>query len=293
MLPAEVRREAQGAVVEGSSPADQGDAAGGEGAEVDGVAAVRAANRDGDMLRAQRRSLSVPQAQDPEPPAEVAPAVPSRGPLVRADGQEHAPPRLPELGGDLHSRRSGPDHQDVAVGQLPRVAVGAGVDLRQSRVVGNDRRDDGSLERPGRDDDEACVDGPVRRLGAEAGLALRSSARMSPRHRTGSARRSSPRRRRSNPRPAPSTRRHRDPGRGTPDRESGRARQARSRPGSPTALSAIARRCGAAPRRGAARRSRSGAHSSPARPGLRRQREPRSLGSTSQPPLLKANRPVR
>ncbi len=49
---ADVRREAHGAVVEQRRPADEGDAAGGERAEVDGMAAVDAANRDGDMLRA-------------------------------------------------------------------------------------------------------------------------------------------------------------------------------------------------------------------------------------------------
>jgi hypothetical protein len=100
---AEVRREAQGAVAERCGPADEGDAVGGEVAEVDGVAAVRAANRDRDVLRAQGRGLGVPHAEDSKPPDEVAPAVPSRGPVMRADGEEDAPPRLPKLVSDLHA----------------------------------------------------------------------------------------------------------------------------------------------------------------------------------------------
>jgi len=57
---ADVRCEANGTVVERSGPAHEGDAAGGEGAEVDGVAAVHATDRDGDMLRALGNVTSTP-----------------------------------------------------------------------------------------------------------------------------------------------------------------------------------------------------------------------------------------
>ncbi|MCY1436650.1 hypothetical protein D9M71_527810 [compost metagenome] len=51
--------------------------------------------------------------------------------------------------GYLHPRRTGPHHQHSALGQLLRIAVRSGVHLRQSFVLGGDRRDDRALERTG------------------------------------------------------------------------------------------------------------------------------------------------
>ena len=166
---AEVRCEAQDAVLEGRSHPDQLDAARGEVAEVDGVTAVRATDRDRDVLCTQGRGFGVPEAQNAEPPAEVATAIPARGSVVRPDGEVDRPPRLSKLVGDLDARRSGPDDQHGALGQLCGVAVAAGVHLQRYRAIGNDRREDGTLERSRRRHDEACVDDAVGRLHVEAG----------------------------------------------------------------------------------------------------------------------------
>src|SRR3984957_4413988 len=91
---AEVRGEPHGSVVERDGPAEERDAAGGEGAEVDRVAAVRAADRDRDGFRAQRRGRGFPLSEDAEPPDEVTLAVPSRRALVRPDRQVDRTTRL-------------------------------------------------------------------------------------------------------------------------------------------------------------------------------------------------------
>jgi len=91
---------------------------------------------------------------------------------VRADGEVDLPSRLPELGGDLNTRGPGADHEEVPGGELLWVAVGGGVDLRDVRMTGDDRRDDGLLERPGRRDHEAGVEGALGGLHREAGTAV-------------------------------------------------------------------------------------------------------------------------
>ena len=131
----------------------------------------RAADRDRDVLRAQRRGGGVPVAEDAEPPDEVAPPVASRRPVVRADREVDPAARLPQLLGDLHPRRPGADDQHGAVRQLPRVAVGAGVEAQQAGVVGDDGGDHRPLERAGRGHHVARVDDPVRGLDPEAGPA--------------------------------------------------------------------------------------------------------------------------
>ncbi len=165
----------------------------------------RAADRDRDVLRAQRRGVGLPLAEDAEPPDEVAPAVASRRPVVRADREVDPAARALQLVGDLHTGRPGADDEDGAVGQLPRVAVGAGVELqrarrRRGRPGGSPAAGTGR-SRPRRS--ARRWSRPTSRPGSRAGR--RSCARTSPRRRSGSAPRSSPRRRRSSPRPAPST----------------------------------------------------------------------------------------
>ncbi len=118
----QVRGEPDRPVLEGVGAPEQRDALRGQVAEVDGVAAAGAADGYRDMLGALRRGLGVPQAQNAEPPDEVASPVPSRGPVVGADGQVDPSSRLLQLFGDLHPRRPGPDDQDGAVRQPARVA---------------------------------------------------------------------------------------------------------------------------------------------------------------------------
>ena len=56
------------------------------------------------------------------------------------DRQIDAPARAQQLIRDLHAGRSGTDDEHRAVGQLTRIAVGARVDLHDPCVVGHDRR---------------------------------------------------------------------------------------------------------------------------------------------------------
>ena len=140
-----VRREVHRALRVRRRAAHEGHAAGGEVAEVDGATAVRAADRDRDVLGALRRSLGVPRAEDPEPPHEVAAAVATRGAVVRADGEVDAPPGRQQLVGDLHARGPGTHHEDRARGELGRIAVAARVQLRDVGVVGEDRGDHRAL----------------------------------------------------------------------------------------------------------------------------------------------------
>jgi len=55
---------------------------------------------------------------------------------VRADCEVDLAARLLKFVGDLHARRSGSDDEDGAVGQLLRIAVGAGVELRDPGTLG-------------------------------------------------------------------------------------------------------------------------------------------------------------
>ena len=114
----------------------------------------------------------VPLAQHPQPPAEVAPAIAARGPVMRPHGQMDRPPRAAQLVRDLHARRTRTDDQHRAGRQLVRVAVVAGMDLRDARIAGNDGRDDRLLERPGRGHDALRLDDALRGLDPEAGATL-------------------------------------------------------------------------------------------------------------------------
>ena len=139
----------------------------GQGAEVDGVSAVRPADRDRDMLGPARGRRRIPLTEDSKPPAEVAPAVTSRRPVMRADREVDLATRPLQFVGDLHTRRSRADNQDGACGQFLRVVVRAGVDLMNSAAVRDDSRDDRLLERSCRGHDIACVDVSLRRFHVE------------------------------------------------------------------------------------------------------------------------------
>ena len=168
----EVGREPERAVVIGGHEPEQRDAAALEVTEVDGAPAVRSADRDRDVRGALRRSLRVPLVEDAEPPAEVTPAVAARRTVVGTDAEVDAPAGAAQLVRDLHAGRPRPHDEDRAVGQLARVAIAARVDLRDVRVLRDDRRDQRLLERAGRRDDVARLDRAVARLGPEAGPAL-------------------------------------------------------------------------------------------------------------------------
>ena len=90
-----------------------------------------------------------------------------------ADREEHLAARAQQLVGDLRSGRPGADHQHRALRQLSGVEVPGRVELHQSGIFGNDRRDHRALEGAGRGDHERGVDRAGRRLGAEAGPAGR------------------------------------------------------------------------------------------------------------------------
>src|SRR5262245_18730348 len=165
---AQVGREAHGAVTERRRAADKGDALGGKVAEVDGVAAVCAAHRDGHVLGAFGWRGGFPLSEDAQPPDVVPPPVAPRGAVVRTNREVDLPARPHELGGYLHARGPGADHEDVTGRQLLRVAVGSGMNLHYAGVAGDDRRDNGLLEGPRRRDHEAGADGAVRRLHPKA-----------------------------------------------------------------------------------------------------------------------------
>ena len=73
--------------------------------------------------------------------------------------------RRGELLGDLEAGVAAAHDQHRPVGQIVRRAVGAAVELDDVRVEAlGDRRDDGHLERPGRDDDLVGLVGAVVEL---------------------------------------------------------------------------------------------------------------------------------
>ncbi|WP_284252837.1 hypothetical protein [Litorihabitans aurantiacus] len=136
---AQVVVEVHDAVADGGGAAHQRDALGGEVAEVDGPAAVGPADRDRDVLRAQRRSARVPLAQHAEPPHEVAPAVAARRPVVRSDGEVNLAPGPADLLRDLDAGGTGTHDEDPAGRELVGVAVVARVQLEEVGV-GRDER---------------------------------------------------------------------------------------------------------------------------------------------------------
>src|SRR6185312_2299259 len=110
------------------------------------VATVRSADRDRDVLRALRRSVRIPLAENAKPPDEVAPAVASRGTGVGSNRQVDAPSGSQQLIRDLHPGRSGPDDEDRTVGQLIWVAIATRVHLHRPGIGRNDRRDQWTLK---------------------------------------------------------------------------------------------------------------------------------------------------
>ncbi|CDX30149.1 hypothetical protein MPLSOD_120258 [Mesorhizobium sp. SOD10] len=120
------------------------------------------------MLRAGSRGLEVPFAENPQPPAEVTPTIGAWRTVMRADREIDAPARALQLIGNLHARRSRADHQHGALWQLRGVAIRAGMDLQDAGSGGNERRDDGNLERPGRGHDAVGFDHAIRSLDAKS-----------------------------------------------------------------------------------------------------------------------------
>ena len=71
--------------------------------EINRLAAIGAADGDGDMLGARRGGLNIPQAKHPEPPDKITPAVAARRAVMRADREIHAPACALQFIGDLHT----------------------------------------------------------------------------------------------------------------------------------------------------------------------------------------------
>ncbi len=138
---------------------------------------MRPADRDRDVLGAQRWGLGVPFAQDAEPPDEVTSAIPARGAVVGTDRQVDAPARAQQLIRDLHAGRSGSDDEHGAVGQLTADCGMRWSAAARPCLVGQNRRYPRTLERSGRRDDVARLDRPVGRLGAERRRALAATHR--------------------------------------------------------------------------------------------------------------------
>jgi hypothetical protein len=66
------------------------------------MAAMGAANRDGDMFFPKFPRLEIPLAKDTKPPAEINPAIGSRGALMRADREKNPFSRPEKFFRDLH-----------------------------------------------------------------------------------------------------------------------------------------------------------------------------------------------
>ena len=172
----EPRLEGHHAVAERRRAADERHAPRREAAVVDGLAAVGAADREGDVL-GRRRRLGVPLVEHAEPPDVVAAAVAARRTVVRADRDVDAAAGLEQLLGDLRARGAGADDEDGAVGELAGVAVVGGMHLRDAGAVGDDPREDRALEGAGGGDDVLGLERALRGLDPEAGPAVQ------PRHR--------------------------------------------------------------------------------------------------------------
>lgn len=82
---------------------------------------------------------------------------------MTSDRQQDAPAGEEQLLRDLLCRRPGADHEQLALGQLPRVAVVARVQPRDAHVA-RPRGHAGPLERPRRDDHLLGLDRARRRL---------------------------------------------------------------------------------------------------------------------------------
>ncbi len=182
----------------------------GEGTEVDGVAAVRAADGDRDVLGARQAVAASPTGRGHRATSRNR----ARGSGAVADraGRRRGRPGGRTSAARRRSARRTTRRRPRArtLGELPRVAVGARVDLvKETGVVGNDGRDHRALERTGGGDNVTGVVAAIRGLDVEAGpagvLPHRGDLDAAPDR----SRDTSPRRRRSSRRPAPSTRTHR------------------------------------------------------------------------------------
>ena len=114
--------------------------------KVDRMAATGAAHRDRDMLRARPWRFGIPLAENAEPPAVVALAIGPGRTIVRADRQIDALSRRQQFFGDLHPRRARADNQNRTLGQLIRTTIGRRMNLQKARVLGNETRNEGTLE---------------------------------------------------------------------------------------------------------------------------------------------------
>src|SRR5690606_13439391 len=65
----------------------------------------------------------VEDADGVEPPLDIEPAIRARHPDMLADGEDHTPPRAPDLVRELQPRRGRADDEHAAVVELARIAV--------------------------------------------------------------------------------------------------------------------------------------------------------------------------
>jgi hypothetical protein len=75
------------------------------------MAATGAAYRDRDMFPARSLGFDIPLAENPQPPAEVTPAIGARRTLVWADREIDLPSGMQEFVRDLNPRGPRTDHQ--------------------------------------------------------------------------------------------------------------------------------------------------------------------------------------
>ncbi|MNM82084.1 hypothetical protein D3C81_941070 [compost metagenome] len=138
------------AVVEGLGQPHQRHALLGQSPEIDGLPTTRTAHGDGDVLAPRLHGFQIPKPQHPQPPAEITVAIGARRTVVLADRQVDLLAGTLQFIGDLHTGRTGTDHQHTALGQLLRVEILGRVNLRDRAVCRRNRRDDRTLERTGR-----------------------------------------------------------------------------------------------------------------------------------------------
>ena len=135
----------------------------------DGVAAVGAADRDGDVLLRRVAGLGVPKPQDVQPEAEILATIAPGWAFMLADAKIDAAAGARQLVGDLGARGSGADHQHGARRRLVGVAVGGRAHLHDVGVRRYQRRDDAALEWSGGGHDIGGLDRTDGGFGVEAG----------------------------------------------------------------------------------------------------------------------------
>ncbi|MNL04233.1 hypothetical protein D3C87_1247980 [compost metagenome] len=149
-VPRQILLERHHAVVERLGQAHQRYALLGQRPEIDGLPATRTTHRNGDVLAPRLHGFQIPKPQHPQPPAEITVAISARRTVVLADRQVDLFTGTLQFIGNLHTGRTGTDHQHAALGQLLRVEILGRVNLRDRAVCRRNRRDDRTLERTGR-----------------------------------------------------------------------------------------------------------------------------------------------